>query len=222
MRRLFVSLRYYPAAVVAAAMPTPTRASRLPSAPHGVVATRNYPKIGIHPRPADSFVHAMPAHLRGSEPEGGDDLVGMKWVAGFATNNGRGLPAIHALVVLNDPASGVPTAILDGGPITAARTAAVSGVAIRRFGPIIDRPQRTTLIGAGVQGRSHLSVLGTSCPASSSSCSIGNATGVRHSPMRPGGRRGSGRWPWPWTHGPRSNARMSWSRPPRSVPSGRS
>jgi ornithine cyclodeaminase/alanine dehydrogenase-like protein (mu-crystallin family) len=88
----------------------------------------------------------------------------MKWVAGFATNNGRGLPAIHALVVLNDPSTGVPTAILDGGPITAARTAAVSGVAIRRFGPVVDRPPRATLIGAGVQGRSHLPVLGHVLP----------------------------------------------------------
>lgn len=122
------------------------------------------PKIGVHPRPAESFVHAMPAYLRGSDPDGGDDLVGMKWVAGFATNNGRGLPAIHALVILNDPSTGLPAAILDGGPITAARTAAVSGVAIRRFGPVIDRPPRATLIGAGVQGRSHVPVLGHVLP----------------------------------------------------------
>ena len=76
------------------------------------------PKIGVHPRPAGSFAHAMPAFLRGADPDGADDLVGMKWVAGFATNNARGLPAINAVVVLNDPATGLPTAILDGGPIT--------------------------------------------------------------------------------------------------------
>jgi ornithine cyclodeaminase/alanine dehydrogenase-like protein (mu-crystallin family) len=35
----------------------------------------------------------------------------------------------------NDAATGLPTAILDGGPITAMRTAAVFGVAIRRFAP---------------------------------------------------------------------------------------
>ena len=38
--------------------------------------------------------------------------------------------------MLSDPGTGSPRAILDGGPITAERTAAVSGVAIARFGPI--------------------------------------------------------------------------------------
>src|SRR5687768_1316018 len=87
------------------------------------------PKLGVHPRPEGSFAHAMPAHLRGDDAAG--DLVGIKWVLGFRTNNARGLPAINALVILNDPATGLPTAILDGTPITADRTAAVSGVAIR-------------------------------------------------------------------------------------------
>jgi ornithine cyclodeaminase/alanine dehydrogenase-like protein (mu-crystallin family) len=107
----------------------------------------------------------MPAHLRGSDPAGRDDLVGMKWVAGFSGNHQLGLPAIHAIVVLNDASTGVPIAILDGGPITASRTAAVSGVAIRRFAPLVaGRPSRATLIGAGVQGRSHLEVLGHTLP----------------------------------------------------------
>jgi alanine dehydrogenase len=122
-------------------------------------------KIGIHPRPEGSFVHAMPAHLRGVDQSGRDDLVGMKWVAGFGTNNAMGLPAINALVVLNDATTGVPTAILDGGPITAQRTAAVSGVAIRRFAPVTEGiPLGAALIGAGVQARSHLAVLGRVLP----------------------------------------------------------
>lgn len=121
------------------------------------------PKIAVHPRPDGSFVHAMPAIYRGPDLEA--DLVGMKWVAGFATNTALGLPGISAVVVLNDPATGLPTAILDGGPITAQRTAAVSGVAIRRFGPTVaGRPARVALIGAGVQGHSHLPVLGHVLP----------------------------------------------------------
>jgi len=120
-------------------------------------------KIAIHPRPAASFVHAMPAMLRGADLFG--DLVGMKWVAGFATNNELGLPGISALVVLNDSATGIPVAMMDGGPITAQRTAAVSGLAIRRFGPVITgRASRVALIGAGVQGRSHLPVFGHLLP----------------------------------------------------------
>lgn len=159
-------LRYFSAADVIRAMPDLD--GRLALAERTLVAlvadAELPPKIGIHPRPDGSFAHAMPAHLRGPDVDGGADLVGMKWVAGYATNNALGLPAINALVVLNDPGTGLPVAILDGGPITAARTAAVSGVAIRRFGPILQRPPRATLIGAGVQGRSHLEVIGHVLP----------------------------------------------------------
>jgi ornithine cyclodeaminase/alanine dehydrogenase len=117
-------------------------------------------KIGIHPRPADSFVHAMPAHLRGPAADGSADLVGMKWIAGFPTNAAAGLPALHGLVVVNDPQTGVPVAIMDGGPITASRTAAVSGVAISRWSPpVAGRAARAAIIGAGVQGRAHVPIL---------------------------------------------------------------
>lgn len=116
------------------------------------------PKIGISPRPADSFAHAMPAHLRGDDAE--DDLVGIKWVLGFPTNNAIGVPAIHAIAVLNDPTTGLPIAILDAGPVTAHRTAAVTGLAIRAWGPgDLGRPARVTIIGAGTQGVAHLPVL---------------------------------------------------------------
>jgi ornithine cyclodeaminase/alanine dehydrogenase-like protein (mu-crystallin family) len=122
-------------------------------------------KIGIHPRPEGSFAHAMPAHFRGDDSRGRDDLVGMKWVAGFGTNNVLGLSAINALVVINDATTGFPTAVLDGGPITAQRTAAVSGVSIRRFAPAPGGARiQAALIGAGVQARSHLPVLARVLP----------------------------------------------------------
>ena len=121
------------------------------------------PKLAIHPRPAASFVHAMPAIYRGASAAG--DLVGMKWVAGYATNTALGLPGISAVVILNDAETGIPTAILDGGPITAQRTAAVSGVALRRFGPAVTgRAPRAAMIGAGIQGHSHLPVFGHVLP----------------------------------------------------------
>lgn len=125
------------------------------------------PKIAIHPRAADSFVHAMPAHLRADSAAG--DLVGMKWVAGFATNNALGITSISAVVVLNDPETGIPIAMLDGGPITAERTAAVSGVAIRHFGPATGGTTggaHVAIVGAGVQGRSHLPMFGGVLPGS--------------------------------------------------------
>jgi ornithine cyclodeaminase/alanine dehydrogenase-like protein (mu-crystallin family) len=160
-------LRYLTAADVAAAMPG--LEERLALAERTLTALARPgsaelpPKIGVHPRPDGSFAHAMPAHLRGDDAA--EDLLGMKWIAGFGGNSARGLPAIHGLVMLNDPATGVPLAVLDAGPITAERTAAVSGVAIRQFAPRVEgRAPRAALIGAGVQGHSHLEVLGHLLP----------------------------------------------------------
>jgi alanine dehydrogenase len=108
------------------------------------------PKPGIHPRP-DSFIHAMPAYLRD------DDVAAVKWVAGYPANKERGLPYITGLIVLNDAETGVPAAIMDGAEITAARTAAASGVCIRRFAP--EGWSRAAVLGAGEQGRFHARVL---------------------------------------------------------------
>jgi ornithine cyclodeaminase/alanine dehydrogenase-like protein (mu-crystallin family) len=123
------------------------------------------PKIGIHARQPATFAHAMPAFLRGTVADGSSDAMGMKWVSGSPANNERGLPAVNAIVILNDPLTAIPIAILDGGPITAQRTAAVSGVAIRRFAPWAERPLRAAMIGAGTQARAHLPVLGHVAPA---------------------------------------------------------
>ncbi len=160
-------LRYLAADDVRAAMPSLDERLRLAELTMTALAQPGVgelpPKIGVHPRPEGSFAHAMPAHLRGEMAR--DDLLGIKWIAGFAGNGALGIPAIHGLVVLNDPATGVPTAILDAGPITAERTAAVSGVAIRHFRPRVEgRAPRAAVVGGGVQGRSHLAVLGHLLP----------------------------------------------------------
>lgn len=165
-------VRWFGAADVVAAMPDIDERLRLAERTMVALATPDAaqlpPKIAIHPRPDASFVHAMPAHMRGATLAA--DLVGMKWVSGYATNTALGLAAIHAIVVLNDPATGVPTAILDGAPITAQRTAAVSGLAMQRWGPRGsmqpgDRSDvEVALIGAGVQGHSHLPVIGHVLP----------------------------------------------------------
>jgi ornithine cyclodeaminase/alanine dehydrogenase-like protein (mu-crystallin family) len=175
-RQMRTPIRYLDADAVAAAMPPV--AERLDLAQRTmttlVADAELPPKIGVHPRPAGSFAHAMPAALRPANAADDDtsgDLLGIKWVTGFPGNRVRGLPAIHAVVILSDAATGEPRAILDGGPITAERTAAVSGVAIARFGPRAaatagadDHAARATIIGAGVQGRSHLEVLGHTLP----------------------------------------------------------
>jgi ornithine cyclodeaminase/alanine dehydrogenase-like protein (mu-crystallin family) len=160
-------LLYLSAADVVAAMPAlPERLDLADQTLRGLAGPADLPpKIAVHPRPAGSFGHAMPAFLPGPTGDGTADLLGMKWVLGFGSNAALGLPAIHGLLLLNDPLTGIPTAILDAGPITAQRTAAVSGVAIRAFAPpVVGRPPRAALIGAGVQGGSHVPVIGHVLP----------------------------------------------------------
>jgi ornithine cyclodeaminase/alanine dehydrogenase-like protein (mu-crystallin family) len=160
-------LLYLSAADVTACLPDLTERLRLAEQTLlGLVEGAELPpKIGVHPRPAGSFAHAMPAYLPGPDPDGSADLVGMKWIAGVPDNPAAGLPALHALVVVNDPRTGVPLAILDGGPITAERTAAVSGVAIARWAPPVrGRAPRAAIVGAGTQGRAHVPILGHLLP----------------------------------------------------------
>lgn len=165
--RPLAPLRWLSSSAVEAAMPPLTERLELAERTMVALATTGSaempPKIAIHPRPDGSWMHAMPAHLRSVDPA--HDLAGMKWVGGFATNNAKGVSALNALVIVNDPDTGVPVAVMDGGPITAQRTAAISGLAIRSFAPSTgERQVRVALIGAGVQGKSHLPVLGHLLP----------------------------------------------------------
>ena len=152
-------LRYLGAAEVQAAMPGVEERLRLAETTLLALVddAQLPPKIGVDPAPADSFAHAMPAWMRGAAADASEDLLGIKWVVGFPENAGRGLPAITATTIISDAVTGLPLGILDAGGITALRTAAVSGVAISRWGPADPGP--VTIIGAGVQARSHLPVL---------------------------------------------------------------
>jgi ornithine cyclodeaminase/alanine dehydrogenase-like protein (mu-crystallin family) len=160
-------LRYLAAADVTAAMPPlPRRLDLAEATLRGLAGPAELPaKIAVHPRPDGSFAHAMPAFLPGDAADGSGDRLGIKWILGFPGNAAAGRPVLSALLVLNDPLTGLAVAILDAGPITAERTAAVSGVAIRAWAAPAD-PQRprAALIGAGVQGRSHLPVIGHLLP----------------------------------------------------------
>jgi ornithine cyclodeaminase/alanine dehydrogenase-like protein (mu-crystallin family) len=117
------------------------------------------PKIGVHPAPTGSFAHAMPAWMRGKATDASEDLLGLKWVVGVPANAGLGLPAITATSIVNDAVTGLPLALMAAGGITALRTAAVSGVAIRHWGPRQGAAGSVAIIGAGVQARSHLPVV---------------------------------------------------------------
>ncbi len=109
------------------------------------------PKPGIHPGDADNFMHAMPAYIPAMKS------AGIKWVSGFPGNRERGLPYITGLLILNDPQTGIPLAVMDCEWITAMRTAAATAVAARRLA----RPESSVvgILGCGVQGRAHAEAL---------------------------------------------------------------
>ena len=105
------------------------------------------PKPGIHPG-GDSFMHAMPAYVPKLK------AAGIKWVSGNPNNQEKGLPYISGLLILNDPETGIPLAIMDATWITGMRTGAASAVA----GKYLARKDSSSIgvIACGVQGRSHL------------------------------------------------------------------
>ena len=114
------------------------------------------PKPDLHPRP-DSFLHAMPAYLAD------DDVAALKWVGGYPANRQRGLPYISGLIVVNDAETGLPVAVMDAAEITAARTAAATGLCVRRFAPAGWRT--AAILGCGEQGRWHARMLAAIEPA---------------------------------------------------------
>ncbi len=81
----------------------------------------------------------------------------MKWVSGYPDNQAQGLPYISGLLILNDPGTGLPLAVMDCTWITAVRTGAATAVAAGHLA----RPESSTvgILACGVQGRSNLDAL---------------------------------------------------------------
>jgi ornithine cyclodeaminase len=106
---------------------------------------------------------AMPAFVGGNI-----NMSGIKWIASFPDNIGKGLPRAHCVMILNNADTGEPVAILNSGSISAIRTASVSGFVLGKY---LEkrRPERVTLgiVGFGPIGQYHLrmcaSLLGDRC-----------------------------------------------------------
>jgi ornithine cyclodeaminase/alanine dehydrogenase-like protein (mu-crystallin family) len=108
------------------------------------------PKPEINPSP-ETFIHAMPACLPKMHS------AGIKWAGAFSENYRRRLPTLSALIILNDPGTGVPIAVMDGAWITAKRTGAATAVAAKYLARTDSRV--LGIIGCGVEGRSNLEAL---------------------------------------------------------------
>ena len=92
----------------------------------------------------------------------GADEIGMKWLGGRPDNKLRGAPQISAMIILNDPETFLPVAVMDGTSVTGMRTAGVTGIALRR----LPRPDSAVLamLGCGYEGETHARVAKAACP----------------------------------------------------------
>lgn len=90
----------------------------------------------------------MPVYLPGISK------VCVKTVTMARNNPAKGLPLIHAMIMVFDSSTGVPLAVMDGEVITAMRTGAVSGLATS----LLARRDASTaaIIGTGTQGETQL------------------------------------------------------------------
>jgi len=123
----------------------------------GQAETQMPPKIAIHPRGSNTFLHAMPAYVGGQV-----DAASVKWVGGADDNHKRGLPTISGLLILNDPETMFPLAVMDCIWITAMRTGAANAVAMKYLGP--KQADELAVLGTGTQGRSNLLAMATRYP----------------------------------------------------------
>ena len=99
--------------------------------------------------PPGGFYGMMPALT----PEG----LGQKIVTFYPPNAERGIPTHMATILLNDPKTGAPLAVMDGRLITEMRTAAVSAAATKLLAPKASKV--LAILGSGVQARSHVEAL---------------------------------------------------------------
>jgi len=105
----------------------------------------------VQPLPGGGSLFVMPA-LDGR-------LAITKLITYTPANAGTGRPAIQGDVVVFDIATGERRLVLDGPTVTARRTAAVSLLAAQTLAPNPRGP--LLIVGAGVQGRSHLEAFAT-------------------------------------------------------------
>jgi alanine dehydrogenase len=78
-------------------------------------------------------------------------------VSVFHDNQRLGIPSHQALICLFDPETGTPLSFMDGTYITALRTAGAAALSTRLLARTDTRV--LAIVGAGVQGRAHLTML---------------------------------------------------------------
>src|SRR6185312_9994325 len=97
---------------------------------------------------ADRII-AMPGYVGGEQA-----MAGIKWIGSKHDNpSARGIERASAVIVLNDPDTHFPVAILEGGEISGMRTAGVTVLATEFLAR--EGFSRVALVGCGFIGRLH-------------------------------------------------------------------
>src|SRR5215469_7548861 len=100
--------------------------------------------------PDTGLLLSMPAYQKGRE-------ITIKLVSVFHDNHRFGIPSHQAIICLFDAQTGSPLSFMDGSYITGLRTAGAAALSTRLLARTDS--QVLAIIGAGVQGRSHLKIL---------------------------------------------------------------
>ncbi len=115
----------------------------------------NAPEIPVvHPDFGDGRFYSLPAYVGGNI-----HTAGLKWTTLFPENEKQGSPASCTLLVLSDPKTGMPMAVLDGCLISSMRTGAVSAAAFANLCKM--EVKKAICCGAGVQARQQIRALCT-------------------------------------------------------------
>lgn len=120
---------------------------------HGYGRVKMPPKIYIHLEKYRGDFRAMPAYIEGPE------ACGIKWVNVHPENRRRNLPTVIAVIILSDPGTGLPLAVMDGTHITNMRTGAAGGIAAKYLAN--KDSSSVGLAGCGVQAIFQLLALNT-------------------------------------------------------------
>ncbi|MEV4443199.1 ornithine cyclodeaminase [Streptomyces sp. NPDC049577] len=92
------------------------------------------------------------------------DHYGCKIINASLGNHRFGLPRAAGLIVLNDPETARPVCVMEGGLVSALRTAGVSVAAVRAARGL-DGVTGASFLGCGRQAQVHLDLLAAACPA---------------------------------------------------------
>ena len=113
----------------------------------------------VQPIPGrDGNMIVMPGYVGGdAQRAAGTDSMGVKTLGFFEGNRKLGLPTIPATMLVMDPATGMPAALLNGTYLTQLRTAAASGAATRLLAR--DGARTGALFGCGGQAACQLEAL---------------------------------------------------------------